>query len=333
MKFSEYDIKNPVNFYERELLLTYIPPDILEDYIESRKINYFVDRLLIDGSKKVDLLVLAQDDSADKGVAYEEKKRLSMIATKNTEIVQGSDEIGMLLVTRFGKSENISVKTIFVPEEIEEEIMPLETVALGKNALSQTNLLKLKLDKTNPSFHMVVFGKSGYEQAAFEKVKSLINSNKKVAFADVSTMNMTDEKMFRLLLSSEIIFRLIAYAGWNTAANTTGTALSQAVSYLSGKNFKENFRFLIERIIYDYYYQNVIRPQINNILVENNQSNFKMTKENIDIAKNIFFQYFPGISEELMMYSPVKFEITDVKFSFPWDRTFEANIEIEIKLL
>ncbi|MEO1785097.1 DUF4127 family protein [Thermodesulfobium sp. 4217-1] len=333
MKFSVDDIKDPVNFYERELLLTYVPPDILEDYIESRKINYFVDRMLIDGSKKVDLLVLAQDDSADKGVAYEEKKRLSMIATKNTKIVQGSDEIGMLLVTRFGKSDNVSVKTTFVPEEIEEEVMPLETVALGKNLLSQVNLLQLKLNDTNPNFYMVVFGKSGYEQTAFGKVRSLINDKKNVAFADVSNMNMTDEKMFKLLLSSGLIFRLIAYAGWNTAANTTGTAISQAVSYLSGRNFKENFRFLIERIIYDYYYQNVIRPQINNILIENNQSNFKMTQDSINIAKNIFFQYFPGISEEIMMCSPIKFSITDVNFSLPWERTFEANIEIEIKLI
>jgi hypothetical protein len=333
MKFSEDDIKNPVNFYERELLLTYIPPDILEDYIESRKINYFVDRMLIKGSEKVDLLVLAQDDSADRGVAYEEKKRLSMIATKNTKIVQGSDEIGMLLVTRFGKSDNTSIKTTFVPEEIEEEVMPLETVALGKNFLAQTNLLQLRLDNTNPTFYMIIFGKSGYEEIAFKAVRSLINSKKYVAFVDVSNMNMTDEKMFRLLLSSGLIFRLIAYAGWNTAANTTGTALSQAVSYISGRNYKENFRFLIERIIYDYYYQNVIRPEINNMLIENNQSNFKMTKESMDIAKNIFFQYFPGISEELMMYSPIKFDITGVKFSLPWDRTFEANIEIDIKLL
>lgn len=333
MKFSADDIKDPVNFYERELLLTYVPPDILEDYISSRRINYFVDKMLIDGSKKVDLLVLAQDDSADKGVAYEEKKRLSTIATKNTKIVQGSDEIGMLLVTRFGKSDNISVKTTLVPEKIEEEVMPLETVALGKNLLSQTNLLQLNQDVTNPSFHMVVFGKSGYEKTAFDKVRSLINDKKNVAFADVSNMNMTDESMFRLLLSSGLIFRLIAYAGWNTAANTTGTALSQAVSYLSGRNFKENFRFLIERIIYDYYYQNVIRPQINNILAENNQSNFKMTKESINIAKNIFFQYFPGISEELTMSSPIKFYITDVNFSLPWERTFEANIEIKIKLI
>ncbi|WP_169309402.1 DUF4127 family protein [Thermodesulfobium narugense] len=332
MKFSDEDIKNPVNFYERELLLTYVPPDLLRDYIESRKINYFVDRTLIKNSDKVDLLVLAQDDSTDRGVAYEEKKRLSMIATKNTKIVQGSDEIGMILVTRFGKDKDISLKTIFIPEEVEEEIMPLETVPLGKNLLSQINLLNLKLKNSEPDFYMIIFGKDGYEQAAFEKVRSLVKEGKNVAFADVSNMNMTDERMFKLLLASGLIFRLIAYAGWNTAANTTGCALSQAVSYLSSRNFKKNFRFLIERIIYDYYYQNVIRKQINNILIENNQSNFKMTQDSINIAKNIFFQYFPGISEELMMCSPIKFDITDVRFSLPWDRTFEANIEIDIKL-
>ncbi|AWB09505.1 Protein of unknown function (DUF4127) [Thermodesulfobium acidiphilum] len=333
MKFSDEDIKNPVNFYERELLLTYVPPDILKDYITSRKINYFVDRMLIKNSEKVDLLVLAQDDSADRGIAYEEKKRLSMIATKNTKIVQGSDEIGMILVTRFGKNKDISLKTIFIPEDIEEEVMPLETVALGKNLLSQINLLNLKLKINEPDFYMVVFGKDEDKRTAFEKVKYLVNNKKNVAFADVSNMNMTDKNMFKLLLTSGLIFRLIAYAGWNTAANTTGCALSQAVSYLSGRNFKENFRFLIERIIYDYYYQNVIRPQINNILIQNNQSNFKMTEESIEIAKNIFFQYFPGISEEIRIFSPIKFDITDVRFSLPWARTFEANIEIDIKLI
>jgi hypothetical protein len=89
-----------------------------------------------------------------------------------------------------------------------------------------------------------------------------IRQGKNVAIADVAFVNGSDLILGRQLLQHPEIARLAAYGGWNTAGNTLGTVIAQAVIFvasqrkgLNPKQHQAHLEFLFLRFLDDYCYQ------------------------------------------------------------------------------
>ena len=64
------------------------------------------------------------------------------------------------------------------------------------------------------------------------KIKKYLEQGKKVALVDLSKHFSANEVLFPTLLKEDVpINELTSYAGWNTASNSIGTALANAVIY------------------------------------------------------------------------------------------------------
>jgi hypothetical protein len=63
-------------------------------------------------------------------------------------------------------------------------------------------------------------------------LQAALDSRLPVALADVAFVNGADLLLGRQLMQTGLVSRLSAYAGWNTAGNTLGTVLAQAVLFL-----------------------------------------------------------------------------------------------------
>ncbi len=94
-----------------------------------------------------------------------------------------------------------------------------------------------------------------------------LKSGRPVALADVAFVNGADLFLLQQLIASGLTAKLTAYAGWNTAGNTLGTVLAQAVLNLIKKprtveNCKAQLAFLFRRYLDDYYYQTLVRTKL-----------------------------------------------------------------------
>jgi hypothetical protein len=87
-------------------------------------------------------------------------------------------------------------------------------------------------------------------------------AGRRVALADVAYVNGADLVLGNLLVQRPEITGLLAYGGWNTAGNTLGTVLAQAIlraaTLAAGSRPEQDqaqMEFLFLRFLDDYYYQ------------------------------------------------------------------------------
>ena len=109
----------------------------------------------------------------------------------------------------------------------------------------------------------------------------------------------------------------IGYAGYNTSANSIGCAISCAIVYYLAKNKNENaFKKLnFIRFLDDYAYQAVIRKEV---------------REKGEISN--LFEIEPYIKDfepyEEKFASYLGYNFKEIKYSLPWNRSFEVEIEV-----
>jgi hypothetical protein len=149
---------------------------------------------------------------------------------------------------------------------------------------------------------------------------------------------------------------LAGYASWNTAGNTIGTALphgliySMAVDRLALPSIQlesAQQKFLLHRLIDDYAYHSLVRPdavvfagekRLNPNLLEGNGKSLVETS-----IRNWMRPHVASIWKEFALRQVeiirvggrgadvVPVELTDFSFSLPWGRTFEAEINFNLK--
>ena len=104
-----------------------------------------------------------------------------------------------------------------------------------------------------------------------EFVRSLadaVQGGQDCAVVDVAYVNAGDVALGDLLLQMETLSQLAAYGGWNTAGNTLGCVLAQAVircvqrQKAETRDLAAHVRFLFLRLIEDSLYMGRLRTQI-----------------------------------------------------------------------
>jgi hypothetical protein len=100
------------------------------------------------------------------------------------------------------------------------------------------------------------------------KILAIVQSGKLAAVADVAYVNGCDLILGEQLTSHPEIARLAAFGGWNTAGNTLGTVLAQAVIRIitlrrspSPSQNAAHLEFLFLRFLDDFAYQALVRTQ------------------------------------------------------------------------
>jgi hypothetical protein len=169
---------------------------------------------------------------------------------------------------------------------------------------------------------------------------------------------------FTEALKNKLIFKSVSgYASWNTAGNTIGTALPHGILFsLASKHFRlpvgakvtraeadrrakiwtrvdyaQNW-FLLNRLLDDYVYHTLVRPEAINFARGKKWNVFRFTDEQTAAVEEFAAPRVRKLVwQNLNMISPVKYyrqiceEVEDFKFWLPWGRTFEAEIDFELK--
>jgi len=287
---------------EAEALLTLkseLPPSLVRDWMGRRLRNHAVNLVLLDllARGRLHFLLLTSDDTSPWGLPSREKawlegwpRLLGPPVGERLLIHPGADEVGSALVARLVSEKRNLRPAIFPLYAVpggEEIVAPYEdrpvrvTVegqikACGARLAASPDEADIVLGILPPSPRRTEWRAEFAEQekedrqedyeAAFAVLGSLQAAGKPVALGDVAYPNGADPLALELLLNPACPLdpsRLAAFGAWNTAGNTLGVVVAQAVCALltNGDPAREaaQARFLAHRFLEDWGYQTLVR--------------------------------------------------------------------------
>lgn len=308
-KIFEYSFSGGINRSD-------IPDDIIEDYINTRKRNFEINKLYIEWQKEglIDTLIFSKDDCAEKGFNVDEANQLKELGAI---VKTGADEIPLTLFARAIKKE-IKIFVEFIEPEYKHLISNYEDVSIEDSVLGQLDLGGFKISKTKEDADIILLINNfiekqgehvmGWETKGYDK--KLIVPEKRYAIADIRYANGADNNFVDQLLPQIDLKNFYGYAGWNTSANTLGSLLAMIKVKFNAFNYDKNAykKLQLIRFLDDWAYQANVRKQI------------EKPCDISDLMKNY---------EKLLLKTLNYNTCNSINYSYPWDRKFEIEVNIQ----
>ena len=291
-----------------------IPKDILEDYLETRKRNFEINKLYLEWQKEgfFDTLIFSKDDCAEFGFNVDEAKELEGLGGKTKT---GADEIPLSLLSRSIEKE-IKIFVEYTEPDCIDLISNYEDVSIEKSVLGQLELGGFKIVNSKEEADLILVvnnfrGKQGELVMGWDTEpynKNLLLPTKPYAVADVRFANGADNCFVKKLLQQLDLNCFYGYSGWNTSANTLGSLLaSMKVKFGASRYNEEAFKKLqVIRFLDDWAYQANVRNSIS--------SPQDISKGMKPFEENVF--------DVLKLSSTHK-----LKYIYPWNRKFEIEVK------
>lgn len=335
-----------------------IPADILQDYQnlhkESAQLAQSLDSLAADGL--IDQLLISQDDGTEHSPANITFRSLAE-HSENTQLLHGADELAMLLVSDLSAAglTETPVRIIYSDEDAKATTYPYEAIPLAEMTTQKLALAGLS-EEQDASTTLYIHCSSDDAEATLSAVQ---NHDGLFALADVAQTNQADPALADALLSPENASALDAYAGWNTAGNTIGTTIAtlRAMDTLDARwddlsaDARKNavralYTFRAIRLAEDICYMAQIRPDLQQQLalvdIQDHTSAFADStawqKANTQLQQTYtpyntqLATLFNGAHTLRLTNHTIPVQITNFasQATFPWPRSFEVRIDVEM---
>lgn len=340
----------------------------VDDYLNRRRINVQMNlhTLELVKDKIIDFLIIPQDDSAPYGLTAKDQiivreqiinKRLELKvlmypdadAVSNTLLARCINEINNIkpkVFVRYSSCNNGNIIPNYEDRPVSESIKYQIIAAGGLNVFSLKEadivlMVNVPLSNMKEARHLYdsIINKVGETDLNYtvgrnlieyiEYVKYLISINKCVAIADIAYANGGDINLFKLLKNDNLLFKVDAYAGWNTAANTLGTCIPLAMIHNIYKNNAAFFDFMGLRYLEDVGYMSYVRFKAFDLF--KNEFEWKEIdgKEDGKVATFIRDELNKWCNENL---NSANYSVSIIKHEQPWNRFFETGLVVETKI-
>lgn len=340
-----------------------IPTFALADYKAARvrdlKINLKTIELAREGV--IDYLILSQDDAKPRGIHVADREKLisetaKLNLTEKIAVQPGADEVSMLLLARLLTDKynyHPRIKAVYSSEATKNKFMPYEDRALNQTVsfhIKAVGGIETQAEKDADILFYVYasrFETRRGESFAGEIAKR-IALHDKVIVADVDPkgdVQGAEDVFVKELLRPGIFSFISGFAAWNTAGNTIGTTLPQGV--IANIDFPQKNKnrisrikksqawFLMYRLVDDYAYHSIVRPQALKMIRENKWNSFRLTDEQTktieEFSLNRLKPIASKIAGEFNADSKKVCSIDELTFDLPWNRTFEAEINFRLQ--
>ncbi len=346
-----HDPLEPSEESEAQRLRGLIGQNVLDAYLQTRARDYGVDQLLIDDAraKSIDRLVLGQDDAKTYGLHVPEVQALQRYLDASdlggrASIEPGADELGMALVANTlardaGWTPRVAVHYSTPQGALYQD--PLEYAPIGVTIDRLISLCGGVRDDTAPDIALYVRVPStgaALDDAFLGSIRSGLDARRSVAVVDLSFEGTyPEQKAFATsLLTSGLASRLDAYAAWNTDANTTGTALAEAIAAGSGRRMHSydalaHQTFTYVRFVDDVDFHDDVRPELNDWLAEQGVPDHTLLAPEVagrTADRNRALLWYEAQQTLAQLYPQL--HIAAMSITLPWDRTFETAIDVRL---
>ena len=348
-----------IQILERE-----IPSEQIKAYTEiynrNLRLNCLLAKLVADGT--LEDLTFGQDDGEVYSLPNLKLKEFMHYLHKNKipgdklAILHGADEVALSILTNIiSRSNSFKVYVDYSSEKAAMKVMPYMAICNQDTAHERLNFHHDFIVSTPEEADYILFISATDEETMdrrhhnAEKLSDYQQSGKPVALVDLSKNFIAQEALLPILIQESFpVNSLIAYAGWNTASNSIGTAVSQAEIYLTALNqgleqdraVYSNLSNLNNRVCEDYYYLKDVIDLVNinlkkkgysNVYDLDLEHNYKWAVDMMEAAmKQRLVQYkASGAFTKSFWLQNTEYAVTDMQISsyFPWPRTFEINLK------
>lgn len=335
-----------------------LPSGVVETVLAHRRRHLLLHAELIVAAAlgKIRSLLLGQDDTTAAGLSRMDREALERLAhvagAGDVRLASGADELGAVLFARWLNEASATAPTVRVvytfPQATDRvpayESLPLaETVrehveAAGCRVAAGDEDILLWVHNFDDDYQREAQDQQGSVPA--DRLEALVAEAEMAtaadgvaALADVRFANGADGSLVERLLRERHLGRVAAYAGWNTAGNALGSAIAQAVTIFHIRastvpgDEEAAWRMLALRLLDDWGYQVVVRPRLAALVRErggDGQRLGSLAGELAEAARRLLAEtVVPPLTRSLGMPLQVR------RVAFPWDRLFEAAIELE----
>ncbi len=347
-----------------------IPSKELDNYLDARKRNLAVHQQLIRMAKQgvINYLVIGADDAQQFGPHVAETRILKELAAELSisglvYFCEGVDQNAILLVSRAAlRNRKFMPKIIVRLSEASagNRRMPYEAKPLSEVVRDQI-IASGARPTTDPAEanYTLLLNVPDTESSSFttftDSLKEGLQQKANVALADINfdRTGGGDPKMLEFLLQQPDLGNLLAFAGWNTASNSIGTAVPHANMLLLARQTEENAEhrelahreFLLHRLVGDYGYHRTIRPKAYQLVdALPGATREQLTPEAFRVVENYVVRstkslvesYFKDtFFERTFKASSKEYKITGlsgVAVTLPWPRVFETSVKLQMNV-
>lgn len=334
-----------------------IPAAYLQDWLGRRVKNFAVNKQLLDLTKAgtFDYFILGKDDNAPFSQTHMESRKIAEYAKPLTnskfQNMTGIDEMGMLLLTRAVNYLDYRVPFVYVQfnkgvggatipdysdERIDKSIRD-EIAATGAMPVSKPdNADVVLLVNTNPNgktydsndWINVVSNSSVPSEGTLyfaDMVSQYVAAGYPVSIADISFANGSDNALMEQLKKRDLLFKLQAYAGWNTATNSAGFVMGESI-LASKMSDDAKDQLLLNRYLEDWGYQVNVR---NKLMEQISWLRHEGPYSTMGERRSAFRKRATSLLRQFAEKNLPPFDGVDsLTVDFPWDRGFEAKIAL-----
>lgn len=309
-----------------------VPRDILEDYLDTRKRNFDINKLYLDWveDKTIDMLVFSKDDTGEYGLNVEEAELLEQEIKNrklNAQVKTGADEIPLTLLARaLAENNSISIDAEYTNPDSIGKISRYEDISVKNCVEGQIKLANCAISQNADLKFIINNFKNTQGDYVLGDVINTFNKSFKVPeenffVADISNANGADKGFIKELIKNKCPKNMYGFCAYNTSANSVGCAILSAVTkLLAQKNgsYNDNAfkKLMFIRLLDDWAYQADIRKFVRESGLDFTQA--LKTKE----------QEFKNYEKIIANY--LDFDYNNVNYTLPWDRSFEAEIDVKI---
>lgn len=324
-----------------------VPVEYLQDWFSRRSKNNLINKRLIELAASGDLtyFCLGHDDTSTFSQSTLESRHLDRYAENIPPSRYGSfpgaDQLGLLLMARYDVDRTGSsprFKVIYPLGGADQTMPHYENQSAGQTIADHIRAVGGTVSDTErPDILLAVntpLSNVTGESAAFKnfamprksaslflnRIEDALSRNIPVSIADIFYSNGSDNSLLEEMERKKILFHITAYNGWNTASNTIGYAIAQAVlaRHMSPSAHE---RMLIEQYLDNWGYQANIRKNIYRKQDEIRTDNVKYYGELNQHLENLMIEEIQQFAANRLHIDPHR-----VYARFPWKRLFETEI-------
>lgn len=334
-----------------------VPETIMQDWLARRSKNVKVSKQLVDLVRKgtINYLVIGKDDNAPYSQTHHEGRLLEEygrdLPDTRYQVLAGIDEFGALLLSRAINDTERQIPFVYVKynqgtgadtvpsysdTRIDDTIRASVRTAGGivVNTPERADFVLLvntnKDGRTGEANRMTAskgdLANNGLDRGTTKYFTRLVNdyvaSGKAVGVADIAFANGADNALMKSLHDHALLYKIRAYAGWNTPTNSTGFVI--ATGLLSSRMPDDSCdNLLTRRYLEDWGYQANVRTKLAASIAGFRRWNVYSSMGNYEAGivthLNLLMREFAA--DNLPPYEG----LAHLQVTLPWHRMFEAD--------